>query len=75
MPCALLIWFEYTGFGGDRDAGIRIPALAGYAALTLACFVVSVLLVRWLAPHLLEWALGAYVGGVFLGVLMLGIFA
>ena len=75
VPCALLVWFEYTGFGNDRDVGTRIPALVGYGLLTLVCLVVSMVLVRWLAPNLFEWALGVYVVGVVMGVVVLGLFA
>ena len=67
VPCALLVLFEAQGFGNDREVGTRAIALVGYSLLTLACLVVSLLLTRWLAPQVFEWALGVYVLGVVVG--------
>ena len=75
VPCALLVRFELTGFGGDRDAGPSLPVVVAYVGLTAACLAGSLLVARWLAPHLLGRAVVAYAVGVVLGVLMLGIFA
>jgi len=75
VPCALLVLFEAQGFGNDREVGTRAVALVGYGLMTLACLVVSMLLTRWLAPQVFEWALGVYVVGVVVAVVVLGIFA
>jgi hypothetical protein len=72
VPCALLVLFGAQGFGNDRDVGARALALVGYGVLTLACLEVSMLLARWLATRVFEWALGSY---VVVAVVMLEIFA
>ena len=75
VPCVLVAYLEYTGFGGDRDSGPRAHVLAGYAAMTISCLVVSLLLTRWLAPHVLGRTLLVFAVGVVLGMMTLGIFA